>query len=261
MSYAGHYIPAICALLLKQGDESRTGVSLRGAIMVSPWTDALLQMAHDAWFLYENDIFGAIQLIRYTIEMWICRVAAAVSPRYGYTICAQVEDATEDASGVKNIYNIKLKEDYVWEKKGLIGLFNRSDVRAQLGVSDRYFTVVNGSVREHLRWVDYYLPYTDYVAYILTRKLPTLVLFGKLDLACDWRGGVHMIESADWDGRNGFNEEARWEDVIMNGTRYAEQKVWKNLRLVVVLEAGHLVERDQPVLSEKLITEFIRETS
>lgn len=75
VSYAGHYVPAIVDYLLKMNDVKKTGINFRGSIIVSPWTDALIQMTTAGLYGYNNGFLDLWKAIICTIGMLIVRLS------------------------------------------------------------------------------------------------------------------------------------------------------------------------------------------
>ncbi|CAG0923574.1 unnamed protein product [Notodromas monacha] len=90
---------------------------------------------------------------------------------------------------------------------------------------------------------------------LLNKGLKVLVYNGMLDIAVAYPLTESFVDNLEWEHKEGFDAAPRWQWKF--GAEMAGYvKEHKNLGLVLVRNAGHLVPFDQPVLGFDLVNRF-----
>ena len=100
--------------------------------------------------------------------------------------------------------------------------------------------------------------------------VPVTIYSGQLDLICCHMGTEDWLQTLNWEGRAGFEKAPSQPLVHQDGELMGFRKQHKNLQMFVLLNAGHMVPRDQPraglllvdsVLQQDLHSRTIRTTA
>eukprot|EP01022_Parablepharisma_sp_SALTPOND_P015519 TRINITY_DN21_c0_g1_i2.p1 TRINITY_DN21_c0_g1~~TRINITY_DN21_c0_g1_i2.p1 ORF type:complete len:420 (-),score=41.66 TRINITY_DN21_c0_g1_i2:65-1324(-) len=245
-SYAGHYLPAIAAHLVKANNK---WLNLKGMAIGNPFVKNKEQAGLSPGYLLENGVISYIKYLLARVGALVCQVAEYVDmdSKIVYDLCW---DATFAVIHLPNEYDIRANESYDRIDKILEERLNEKEVQEELGVNGIKFALSNDLVGT-LFEADTILSLGPELAYVLDKGLDTMIYFGDQDYSCNYRSGEYMLNGVVWEGKEQFNkaEYKPWE-----GGRYRR---YKNLNLVIVHDSGHLVPMDQPILSLDLIKLFI----
>jgi cathepsin A (carboxypeptidase C) len=87
-------------------------------------------------------------------------------------------------------------------------------------------------------------------------KLDVLVYSGDKDFICNWRGGEAWTNACNWTGNAEYDKQ-EFKDWKVGDTNAGALKTYKNLKMLRVFEAGHMVPMNQPEAALKMLNEFI----
>lgn len=206
-SYAGHYIPAIGAVLKKNN------FNLVGVAIGNGWTDPFYQYPQYAEFALENDLvtqhsyyllWGAYKVCQglilaklpWIIPLEVCQLATQyilgnpISPRFN------VYDITKKCEHPPLCYDFDLVGEFL----------ARKDVISALGVQGRKWSDCNMVVHTKMLG-DWLTNLSEEVSYLINSGLKVLVYSGDLDFICNWRGGEAWTNRVEWSKKIEFQNQ------------------------------------------------------
>jgi len=251
-SYAGHYIPAISANIVKQaGLEIKfNGLAIGNGLMSVYW-----QYPQYATFALENNLVdqktynslvtgfklcdSLIKQGLYSLALVQCQTQ--VNRILGNPPKFNVYDIREPCEHLPLCYDLSFVDDFL----------EQPAVEQALGVSGRPWSECNDTVHTDLS-ADWMTDFTDTMGTLVKSGLKILIYHGDKDFICNWRGGETFSNNIPWDGSADFNKLSytKWED-------YGEYRHLDNLTFLRIYNAGHMVPMDQPVAAERMLDKFI----
>jgi cathepsin A (carboxypeptidase C) len=256
-SYAGHYIPAIGAELVRQG------FPLVGVAIGNGWTNPYQQYPQYAVFSYENKLIGKLQYNLLTVAYKVCQLMISTYKVFLYPL-EVCQLSTQTVIGINpfkprfNVYDIRLpcEQPPLCYNFDNVGKFlERPDVVAALGVQGRHWKDCNMKVHTAMLG-DWLNNLSEEVSYLLHEKLKVLVYSGDQDFICNWRGGEAWTNAVDWEHKKDFNA-AEYDQWYADNQLHGEYKSAKNFVFLRIYKAGHMVPMDQPAASLAMLNELI----
>lgn len=246
VSYGGHYVPQIANKFFESGNKD---INLEGLVLLDPWVTNKYQNPSILDYSMTETAITKMDQAKYLfLQPWQeqCKLGIQVSCNYIWT-------AILGTPWRFNPYFIQRK---YWEGS-YIGLdfnfvqdfYNRGDVKAELGV-EKIWTLCN-PLYQTLLHEDYLIDCAPYLTPILNKGLKLLFIFGDKDMAVNWVGGDRMAQNIVWDGQEQYASQK-----FVQG-KYGNEKSYKNMRFVVIPNAGHLAPYDQPGPIYELFNEFL----
>jgi cathepsin A (carboxypeptidase C) len=251
-SYAGHYIPAISANIVKQGglELKFNGLAIGNGLM-----SVYYQYPEYANFALENKLIdeklykGLVtgfklcdSLIKqglYSLALVQCQTQ--VERIMGNPPKFNVYDIREPCEHLPLCYDLSFVDDFL----------EQDAVQKALGVSGRPWTECNNTVHTELS-ADWITDFTNTLGTLLDSGLRVLIYHGDKDFICNWRGGETLTNSIPWSGASDFTK--------LNYTQLAdfgEYRHLDNLTFYRVYNAGHMVPMDQPLAALNMLDRFI----
>ena len=89
--------------------------------------------------------------------------------------------------------------------------------------------------------------------------VPVVIYSGQLDLICCHIGTEDWIQGLNWEGRAGIEKAPSQPLLHQDGELMGFRKQHKNLQMYVLLNAGHMVPRDQPRAGLLLVDSVLQE--
>jgi len=251
-SYAGHYIPAISAYIVKQNNKD---INFQAAAIGNGLVSAYWQYPQYNVFAYENKIITKTQYDTLKIGFTTCQnLIKKASWEIAMLQCQTEVEAITGNPPKFNVYNINLKCNgpLCYNFTLVDDFLARKDVQTALGVTGHHWSECNDTVHSALA-SDWFTDESSNVAFLLSKNIPVLVYSGDLDFICNWRGGEMWTNQMVWPGQNNFNK--------LNYTKlgtYGEYKSYNGFTFYRIFKAGHMVPMDQPAAALDMLARFIR---
>ncbi|OWY93353.1 Serine protease, partial [Phytophthora megakarya] len=285
-SYAGHYLPAVAQYIwkkntkLNQSDVEMKRINLQGIAIGNGWTDPVIQYFHMADMLdnkYNATLLdgsaaqefraNADKCAEKTVQCQQNPTTASCAEPYDFCIDNLFDGLSAKTTG-RNPYDVREKCD--WVEYGFChGVPLTEDFLAQDKVRE-YLNVdrdwIGGSEEVDENFViDYLQSVSGDVADLLDEGVRVLLYVGDADTMCNWSGNKAWTDALEWKGKDAFNaaeEKSFMAQDLVNPTaaltNAGSARVFENLALVRVFNAGHMVPTHQPAASLDLINRFFK---
>jgi len=254
-SYAGHYIPAIAAYLLRAKD---LDIPLAGIAIGNGLTDFSVQIKGYANFLLENDLVGpfgylAVQLLS-TISVIALEMEAELFKNISLTVLGLIADYV----GIINVYDIRRKDTDDDLDDDIIALLKQPPVQELFGLKEyREFKMVCNHTLQEYMLADIPVSISPDLVELMENEVKVLIYYGDKDYICNWIGGELLIDSLKWKGKSEYEKQAYKGFKLKNGTEVGKFKNVGNFTFLVVYNAGHMVPMDQKEASLYMLKTFI----
>lgn len=258
-SYAGHYIPAFGARVVRGNREGiYPKVNLHALAIGNGLVNPYVQYAEYHPYAVAMDILpqesldwmeagikpcqDAIKLCnRTSLEgMYACLTATAT--------CNLAELIPFQFSGL-NVYDVREKCEVpplCYDFSNIGRFLDQPEVRDALGVGNRTWTDCNRIVSLGMIFAgDWMRNMEDEVRETLAAGVRVVVFSGETDFICNWYGSRAWTEGMEWAGKSAFNAAANttW---LVDGAVAGSAREAHGLSHVRVHNAGHMVPMDQP---------------
>jgi cathepsin A (carboxypeptidase C) len=274
-SYGGHYVPATAGAIY---DANAAGeglyMNLQGIAVGNGLTDPLVQYQWYAEQAYNWSIAVQGKPV-ISLETYESMNAAWPQCQSMIAACQSDTNACPDAQSYcnqvmlgpyeqtgRNVYDITkpcevpgLCYDFSPETTWL----NNATVQSTIGVNKEWATCnfeVNGDFSK-----DWMKDQQGNIPKLLANGTRVLIYAGDYDFICNWIGNKHWTISFDWAGHDAF---AAAPDRNWNPSSYGPSskytgvaRSYGGLTFLQVHAAGHMVPRDQPVVSLGMIEDFL----
>eukprot|EP01016_Furgasonia_blochmanni_P004647 TRINITY_DN1179_c0_g1_i10.p2 TRINITY_DN1179_c0_g1~~TRINITY_DN1179_c0_g1_i10.p2 ORF type:complete len:459 (+),score=149.12 TRINITY_DN1179_c0_g1_i10:67-1443(+) len=256
-SYAGHYIPAISAYIVRQNN---TNINFVGLAIGNGWVDPYTQYPQYAEFAFENNLLDKFTYTALQGAFKLCQILIATKlwPLAFYECnIAQSTILGNPQAPRFNVYDIRKKCDFpplCYDFSPIDKFVARVDVREAIGVGDRSWESCNMVVHTFLLG-DWLSSLQDDITYLLRQNISTLIYSGDKDYICNWRGGEAWTNEINWAYKDVFNR-AKYIDWNVDGKNYGQYKQAEYLTFLRVYDAGHMVPMDQPEASLGMLNKF-----
>lgn len=253
-SYAGHYIPAIMATVLRANNPliNLKGVAIGNGMMdralqILVYPDYVLQQGNITWFGY---IFFKSMAI-------MCNIAIPYRIQVLEYFCMGTISILRNFSGLYNPYDIRrndtddILDDYT------LDILNDKKVQEQFGFKSfrKVSSICNGTIYEYMR-PDLCTSVLDDMVYALNKGLEVFMFSGDKDYQCNWLSNELVANSLQWEHQNKYLD-AEYKNLTFNGKVHARYRKHKNLAFMVVYNAGHMVPMDQGPFALEMLHLFI----
>ena len=263
-SYAGHWVPALGALILKENAQiAVTGnlyLPLAGAGIGDAWTDPINQIVGNADFAYAVGLINEEQRtnLSYYEQMSVASLNAGFLPEAAHNFNAVLDlliyftgDPSNNICGI-NIYNYREYCDYDFNHT--IWLTNSTNT-ALLGIpANVLYNDCNMALFHHMV-ADTAMSVAADVVYML-QSVPMMLYTGQDDANVNIIVGENWLANLDWPGQEGYLNAPKYpwkvDDQVVGFAR-----TYDKLTQVTVMKAGHLVVHDQCANSRDMLSRFI----
>lgn len=253
-SYAGHYIPAASAYIVKRKHSDINFVSFgigNGLI------DASLQYPMYATYalskrLISESTYNSVKKrfaqcrtdieLGDTVEAWYdCQ--GGLIQILGYDrLRFNIYDVRQPCSVPPLCYNLSYVGEFLEQTK----------IVKQIGVRGKSWSACNVEVHEAMAF-DWFINLRDDIAFLLDNGYPGLMYYGEEDFICNWMGGLEVANNIEWKGREKFQNASfqKWEN-------FGEFKQEGTLTFIKVYKSGHMVPMDTPEAALNLFERFLK---
>jgi len=264
-SYAGHYVPAISARIIRGNQNGRFGkfINLKGSAIGNGWVDPKVQYGAYADFAYANNLinyatyvalFPVYEACSFLIELGLYTQA--------YSECGAILTTILFEAGNINVYDIRKQCNYAplcYDFNNIATFMNLPSTKKALGVT-RDWQFCDGEVYSKLTPDDWIHNLARDVPLLLAQpNYRVLAYYGKEDFICNWMGGQSWVTQLKWPGHDGF-VQAPTNDWKVAGQVAGQVKTYKGLTFLGIEKAGHLVPMDQPANSLAMLKSFLNGT-
>jgi len=253
-SYAGHFIPAIIAHLVKTADKNI--VNLQGAAIGNGLTDVAVQFPVYPDFVLDNKMLNVFVYVIMKGLAMVCNIALAHDLRIFDPLCVSTLYVIGGAADVKNYYDIRRNDtDYDIDAE-VIKFLNNKTHQKLFGVKERNITELCDGPTHEIMYGDWCTPVTKDIAYVLDMGLKVLLYYGDKDYICNWYGGEALANKIEWSGMEEYHRE-QYKDIEYKGKISARYKKYGKFTFMIVKDAGHMVPGDQKDFSLHMIKSFV----
>jgi len=264
-SYAGHYVPAISARILR-GNRHNDGkkINLKGSAIGNGWVDPLIQYAAYGEFAYANDLIGYFTYEALKPQYLICEAMIDIGLwELALIACESIIEDILDEAGNINIYDIRKQCTYqplCYDFTSITDWLNTDLVQKTLGiVNNTEWTTCSSEVYNNLLG-DWMANLEVDIPHLLAEPgYRVLVYSGKEDFICNWYGGLAWLKAMRWPGQHGFVDApvVPWK---VNDAVAGTSQSYQGLTFLAVENAGHMVPMDQPANALLMLNHFLTGT-
>ncbi|CAI2370968.1 unnamed protein product [Moneuplotes crassus] len=256
-SYAGHFIPAITAYIVEQGNPD---INIVASAIGNGWVDPIVQYPEYNKFAFENNLVSTFHSYILSAAYYACTSFI----KFNFKMAAFLECSitTNTILGAPkpafNVYDIRIPCEHpplCYDMDNLDKIIAKPEVREALQVGDRSWTQCDMDVHSKLT-KDWVLDLSPKVRYALDQGVGYLIYSGDKDFICNWRGGEAWSNTIGFDGQDTFTSSTyqKWN---VDGEEAGEFKHHDDFTFLRVFEAGHMVPMDQPKRSLAMLQSFI----
>ena len=271
-SYAGHYIPAIAAMLHRYNKKSPSllidlkGVGIGNGLTAPSeqykWYPLMAYNSTTAPQVVSKSEFEEMERAVDTCSTLIevCNKFDGQNPTcLAALIYCNVKLMKPYQDHGLNPYDMRLKceKPPLCYDFGEIGKYlNRREVQETLGVSANW-QECNFQVNMQFLY-DFMKDYDSLIPELLEDGIRVLIYAGDQDFICNWIGNKKWVMNLEWSGKEKFNAQT---DQLYKDARYEAigyMREFGPLSFLQVFQAGHMVPMDQPEKSLFMFEDFIK---
>jgi len=266
-SYAGHYIPAISARVVKGNQAGgKPYVNLKGSAIGNGWVDPYEQYFSYASLLQVKGLLDTASAFVYNytalpacLALIETGVWEAALIECNLAIQSVFEVAQAENFRTINVYDVRIPcevEPLCYDFSSGETFLNQDAVKKALGAnSDIYWEACNMVVHSEMLG-DWMGNFADDIPLLLQNNVSVLVYSGTEDWICNYLGGQRWVNNLDWQGQKQFNS------LDLQPWKYKMKtvglgKAYAGLTWLEVFDAGHMVPMDQPANALDMLNRFI----
>uniref|UniRef100_A0A060T255 Pheromone-processing carboxypeptidase KEX1 n=1 Tax=Blastobotrys adeninivorans TaxID=409370 RepID=A0A060T255_BLAAD len=289
-SFAGQYIPYFARAVLDRNDKMTTKdpvkpknpddppeqyINLGGLLIGNGWMDPVHQYLSYLPFAYSQGLVKAGSTAAKPLEDLHHQCADAMN-ELGPNITVHIDQCEKIANGIisaiqgsdkekcMNIYDIRLTDSFPscglnWppDLGAVTDYLRREDVLRALNTWDhgaRGWKECSGPVSSAFRG-DPSEPAVELLPELLGR-VPILFFNGDKDFICNSMGNEAMLESMEWSGGKGFQEDEVLGEVQLNGESVGELSSGRNASYFKIYGASHMVPFEHGEVAQMMFNVF-----
>ncbi|CAH6719094.1 carboxypeptidase Y [[Candida] jaroonii] len=268
-SYAGHYIPAIGANILKHPERS---FKLTSVLIGNGYVDASHQELQSPKMLCGeggipsiyteeqckvlNENIHASVTFSYLCAVSLNKFACLIAEHYSkicYEPLAELNLNPYDLRRECEDDGLCYKDlDYVADFLSL------KSVRAAIGVDPNFdYKFCNHDVGARFALArDEVIPYEEKLAEILDANVPVLLYAGDKDFVCHWVGYDFVSNMIKFDGDDSY-KKSEFKPWVKDGKEIGQVRGAEGLTFLRVYESGHMVPHDQPEVALDMLSAWL----
>jgi carboxypeptidase C (cathepsin A) len=267
-SYAGHYIPAISARVVKGNKEGKNiKVNLKGSAIGNGWVNPYVQYNAYAGLL---QVKGLVDSVAATVFNFTALPACHALITAGAWELAIVEcnlaiQALLSAAELENlrtinVYDVRIKcevEPLCYDFSAGEKFLNKDEVKKGIG-ADPKIEYESCNMLVHSEMLGDWVGNFDFdIPILLANDVRVLVYSGTEDFICNYLGGEIWVNELNWPGKNRFNALPLAPWTADNKTTAGIAKSYGGFTFLEVFNAGHMVPMDQPFNSLDMLKRFV----
>eukprot|EP00343_Euplotes_focardii_P007814 CAMPEP_0205819468 /NCGR_PEP_ID=MMETSP0206-20130828/1855_1 /ASSEMBLY_ACC=CAM_ASM_000279 /TAXON_ID=36767 /ORGANISM="Euplotes focardii, Strain TN1" /LENGTH=365 /DNA_ID=CAMNT_0053113103 /DNA_START=49 /DNA_END=1142 /DNA_ORIENTATION=- len=221
-SYAGHYIPAITAYIIEQGNEE---INLISSAIGNGWVHPQTQYPEYRKFAVENNLVGPWHDKFLQAGYWMCENIFKIHlGALAYIPCEIVTTTIIGVPSKFNVYDIRKPciGDGCYPMDDLTELLNKPEIQEFINVPKRSYAQCSSLISMFMLF-DQTTNLQPKVEYALNNGVGILVYSGDKDFICNWRGGEAWTNDIGWEGQKRFRS-AEYEKWMVDGEGAGEFK-------------------------------------
>jgi len=247
-SYGGHYVPALSAYILKANQQGMGAVTInqKGLGIGDGWISPLVQYGSYGPYALLEGLINSYTAQQMNVTYGQCAAALQNQEwdQASYICGSLMETVLQDNPGI-NYYDIRKQCNgpLCYDFSNIDNFLNQQNVQQAIGVS-RTWTECSDGVNE-MFGVDREESFRFDIPTTLAGGYKVLVYSGDKDLICNYVGGISLLSTMRWPGRNAWLSSANvtWH---VQGQTAGWAKTAAGLTWLQVHNAGHMVPMDQP---------------
>ncbi|XP_054283987.1 venom serine carboxypeptidase-like [Macrosteles quadrilineatus] len=262
-SYAGKYVPAVCDTIHTMNKRTINKINLKGLAIGNGFCDPEHMMQYgnrlyqiglldsngrDFFLKKEQDIVKSIQQ-----KNW-----ESAFNQYDALLMGDLTNGTsifKTLTGFSFYFNFLYNQDY--STYGDMGRFlSLVNIRKNLHVGNAKFNVQSVDVEKNLI-EDFMQSAKPTIEKLLNADYRVLLYNGQLDIIVAFPLTESFVDALNWNGAQDYRVAPRKPWFVGNELA-GYSRVAKNLNVLLVRNAGHMVPMDQPKWSVDFITRFTR---
>lgn len=260
-SYAGTYLPLLANKIVTANKNSKEKINLKGLILVSPWADPLTQQSMDSRYAFSHGFISAKQKKQIDLIYKHCaQLIHAKNYDKANSVCSDIGNRIQKISQLPDLANIAYTQldtnktlDKYMNQKSLLTAIHAQDAKKfkcfSNTVNDDFIDDIQRSIRK-------------IYGKLLRKHIPILIFSGLNDMKdTNFLGEKAFIHKIKWSGKKAFFRQNARPVIIKTKTGaltlgYANTA--DGLTWVKVLNAGHMVPKDQPRI-DSIVKKFIQQ--
>jgi cathepsin A (carboxypeptidase C) len=251
-SYAGHYIPAMSAEIVRKGGLK---LNFKGIAIGNGLVSMYHQYPDYATFAVENNIITQKEFPAYQAAFKVCQTLLKTNQtQYAMLECQLTFMKMIGGRTPKfNVYDIRQKCEHpplCYDLSNVDDFLKQDAVRKALKVK-KSWTACSTIVHAFLTY-DFPADLTTDLALVADSGIKVMLYHGDKDFICNWKGGETVSGDLKWRGQSGFAQAK-----FTANEKYGEYRKFENFIFYRVFDAGHMVPMDQPEAAIKLLSKFI----
>jgi len=266
-SYAGHFVPATGARILKGNlDHEGEYIALKGIAVGNGLTNPEVQYPYYPQMAFKSKTTpkviseGTFNQMEKGVDSCVAEIHAcqtqdgACETAFEQCNAALIDPVQETEV---NVYDLRepckvlpLCGDYSNVKAYL----SSPRVTQALGVQKQWRTC-NFALNNQFH-VDWMKDQSHHIPPMLANGLQVLIYAGDVDFICNWMGNKAWTLKMDWPGKQDYNNapDAAWQ---VNGKVVGRERRSGLFRFVQIHKAGHMVPQDQPAVAMLMVESMI----
>lgn len=262
-SYAGTYLPLLAKKILAENKIASHKIHLQGLILISPWADPIAQQSMDSRYALSHGFITATQKQKIDLIYQHCaQLIHQKQYKKANGICGNISDSIGKIANLPDLANIaytsldtNTRLDKYINQPAVLSAIHASHVKKFKCFSN---TVNNYFTNDIQRSV------TSSYDYLLNHHIPILIFSGLNDMKdTNFLGQQVFLHDLAWTKSHPFFQQPIKSIVIKNymgDLTLGYSQSYQALTWIKVLNAGHMVPRDQPRIA-LLVKEFNRKSS
>lgn len=263
-SYAGHFVPALAAHIVRANTEQREGeatIAIRGIAVGNGLIDARSQYSSYASFAFDHGMVSAQQHQSMIAMLPGCLALierCSQNSTHGWHACLSAHVACTYAeilpaaySG-RNPYDVRLSceagHPLCYDFRHIEKFLNEPSTKEALGVrpSHRHrWKECNMRVNEELLLAgDWMLNFATDLPEVLAAGVRVLNYAGDQDWICNYYGQAEWMDRLRWSGQQHFRQ-ARNASFVVDGRVAGSVRSADGLTFLRMFDAGHMVRTDE----------------
>jgi len=261
-SYAGHYVPAISARVIR-GNLNNEGIqiNLQGSAIGNGWVDPVIQYHAYIDFGYDNGFIDAsTNASLYQSYSECVQMINSGDYQDAFETCGYIEQTVLAGAGNINVYDIRKQctnPPLCYNMQPMTNFLTSQALLNYLNIpSAASWTTCNSAVYQNLI-NDWSQNLAVDVNFLLSQpNYRVLVYSGKDDFVCNYYGGHDWVTNMPWAGQSQFNKQPlkKW---VFNNQNVAQSQNYQGLTWLQVEQAGHMVPMDQPAVALEMLRRFV----
>jgi len=274
-SYAGHYVPAVTHKVWENNNKLPAGaikINLKGTAVGNGLTDPTIQYKYyKDMIISTNNHKAAVGKVEHEAMVAATPVCLAAIAGCNSGIPGTCLGATEVCNmGLLIPYTLTGMNPYDMREKcakpplcydfsNVATYLESPDVRAYLGVGDRKWSDCNHAVAIEFELAgDWMHDFQTMIPDQLESGIRVLIYAGDQDYICNWLGNQAWTQALPWSHQGAFNttKPVNWTATTAGAVAGTVQAS-NGFTFMRVLDAGHMVPRDQPEAALAMLNDWI----